>query len=96
MGRNKYIYALADYAIVVSSDADAGGTWSGAVENLSQKWCPLFVREADDVPDGNRKLLRKGGKPLSLNHLDSGHSFLNYLSSKTVDDSGPAQTTLFS
>ena len=27
MGRNKYLYALADYAVVVSSD-EKGGTWT--------------------------------------------------------------------
>lgn len=96
MGRNKYIYAIADYSIVVSSDADSGGTWSGAIENLAQKWCPLFVREAPDTPDGNRKLVRKGGIPLSSNHIETSQTFLDYLSLQMTSDNGPAQTSLFS
>jgi predicted Rossmann fold nucleotide-binding protein DprA/Smf involved in DNA uptake len=34
MGRNRLIYCLADYAIVVASDAESGGTWAGATEAL--------------------------------------------------------------
>jgi predicted Rossmann fold nucleotide-binding protein DprA/Smf involved in DNA uptake len=34
MGRNKLIYGLADFGVVVSSDYKTGGTWSGAVEAL--------------------------------------------------------------
>ena len=34
MARNRYIYCLADTAIVISSTADKGGTWTGAIENL--------------------------------------------------------------
>jgi predicted Rossmann fold nucleotide-binding protein DprA/Smf involved in DNA uptake len=36
MARNKLIYALADFSLVVSSDYNKGGTWSGAVERLNQ------------------------------------------------------------
>ena len=63
MGRNKYLYALADYAVVVSS-GEKGGTWSGATENLRHGWCPLFVRQGDDVPIGNKVLLSKGANPM--------------------------------
>src|SRR5206468_1140399 len=45
MGRNKIIYGLADFAVVVSSDYQTGGTWAGAVEALKAGWCPVFVRE---------------------------------------------------
>ena len=34
MGRNRLIYSLADYAIVVASDVEKGGTWAGATEAL--------------------------------------------------------------
>jgi predicted Rossmann fold nucleotide-binding protein DprA/Smf involved in DNA uptake len=66
MSRNKVIYALADYAVVISSGFEKGGTWAGAMENLRQKYSPLFVRAGDEVPEGNRKLLEKGGLPLDL------------------------------
>ena len=78
MGRNKLIYALADAAIVISSDADRGGTWAGATENLRHDWCPLFVRNGTDVPEGNRRLLKLGALPIDDQDLASpnGHSLL--------------------
>ncbi len=63
MQRNKQIYALADFGLVVSSGYNEGGTWSGAVEQLEKlHLAPLFVR-AGDVPEGNRQLLRRGALP---------------------------------
>ena len=70
MGRNKVIYGAADYAVVVSSEYQKGGTWAGAVENLSAGWCPTFVRSGDDVPLGNRELVTKGAQPLLEDSLD--------------------------
>ncbi|MBS4007343.1 MAG: DNA-protecting protein DprA [Clostridium sp.] len=64
MERNKYIYALANYGVVVSSSIDKGGTWAGATENLRAGWVPLFVRAGDDMPEGNKKLLEQGGIPI--------------------------------
>jgi predicted Rossmann fold nucleotide-binding protein DprA/Smf involved in DNA uptake len=60
MGRNKYVYGLADWALVVSSTADKGGTWGGAVEALKAGKKPVFVRMEGNVPEGNHKLLEKG------------------------------------
>ena len=60
MGRNRLIYALADYAIVVASDAEKGGTWAGATNALKAKWAPVFVLEHPAMPEGNRQLLQKG------------------------------------
>jgi DNA processing protein len=64
MGRNKLIYGLADFAVVVSSDYQTGGTWAGAVEALKAGWCPVFAREGADVPKGNRELLKLGAVAL--------------------------------
>jgi len=60
MGRNRLIYCLADYAIVVASDAETGGTWAGATETLKNNWIPVFVLEHEAMPDGNKLLLQKG------------------------------------
>jgi predicted Rossmann fold nucleotide-binding protein DprA/Smf involved in DNA uptake len=65
MGRNKLIYGLADYAVVVSSEVNKGGTWAGATETLKSGWCPLFVRGDGSAPDGNRELIKRGAAPLS-------------------------------
>jgi len=64
MGRNKVIYGLAEFAAVVSSDFQTGGTWAGAVEALKARWCPVFVREGDGVPKGNVELLKLGATAL--------------------------------
>jgi predicted Rossmann fold nucleotide-binding protein DprA/Smf involved in DNA uptake len=71
MGRNKLIYGLADFAVVVSSDFQTGGTWAGAVEALKARWCPVFVRGGEDVPKGNRELLKLGATALSGDELTS-------------------------
>jgi predicted Rossmann fold nucleotide-binding protein DprA/Smf involved in DNA uptake len=60
MGRNRLIYCLADYAIVVATDAETGGTWAGAIETLKSKWVPVFVLEHNAMPEGNRLLMQKG------------------------------------
>ena len=60
MGRNRLIYTLADYAIVVASDAETGGTWAGATETLKNNWVPVFVLEHEAMPEGNKMLLQKG------------------------------------
>jgi len=64
MGRNKVIYGLADFAVVVSSDFQTGGTWAGAVEALKAGWRPVFARESDAAPQGNRELIKLGAVPL--------------------------------
>jgi predicted Rossmann fold nucleotide-binding protein DprA/Smf involved in DNA uptake len=63
MGRNRLIYTLADYAIVVASDAEIGGTWAGATETLKNGWVPIFVLEHERMPEGNKLLLQKGALP---------------------------------
>jgi predicted Rossmann fold nucleotide-binding protein DprA/Smf involved in DNA uptake len=64
MGRNKYIYALADYGLVVSSDYNKGGTWAGAIEALNQeKKISVFVRSEGNIPNGNKQLLKRSAKP---------------------------------
>ena len=60
MGRNRLIYTLADYALVVASDAETGGTWAGATEALKNSWIPVFVLEHEKMPEGNKLLLQKG------------------------------------
>jgi predicted Rossmann fold nucleotide-binding protein DprA/Smf involved in DNA uptake len=69
MGRNKLIYGLAKFAVVVSSDHQTGGTWAGAVEALKGKWCPVLVRNGVGVPRGNKELLKLGAMALPANEL---------------------------
>ena len=66
MQRNKLIYALADAALVVSSDYEKGGTWAGAVEQLRKfKFVPVYVRSTGDRGKGLEALEQKGAVPWS-------------------------------
>jgi len=82
MGRNKLIYALANFAIVVDSARERGGTWSGAIENLNRRWVPMFVRSDNDAAPGNRELIRRGGLPLATDDLSGTRSLLTLLDSR--------------
>ena len=77
MARNRYIYALADYAVVVDSAEGEGGTWAGAVEDLRHEWTPLYVREANDKP-GNRALIAKGAHRFAY-RFETRESLKEYL-----------------
>ncbi len=64
MQRNKLIYALADAALVVSSDSNKGGTWSGAVEQLGRfPRIPVYVRSTGEPSQGLDALREKGALP---------------------------------
>ena len=53
MQRNKLIYALADAALVVSSDYEKGGTWAGAVEQLEKlQFVPVYIRSNGEIGKG--------------------------------------------
>jgi predicted Rossmann fold nucleotide-binding protein DprA/Smf involved in DNA uptake len=69
MGRNKVIYGLADFAVVVSSDFQTGGTWAGAMEALKAGWCPTFARDGAGAPKGNTGLIKAGATPLPESEL---------------------------
>ena len=61
LARNKLIYAMTDYGLVVSAQYKRGGTWAGAEEELKRP-VPrsVYVRTAGDVPSGNQELLNLG------------------------------------
>jgi predicted Rossmann fold nucleotide-binding protein DprA/Smf involved in DNA uptake len=64
MGRNKYIYALSDYALVISAEIEKGGTWAGATEEMKRSnGRPVFVRHENGIPEGNPELIRRGAIP---------------------------------
>jgi predicted Rossmann fold nucleotide-binding protein DprA/Smf involved in DNA uptake len=64
MQRNKLIYALADAALVVSSDYEKGGTWAGAVEQLERlRFVSVYVRSNGQTGKGLEALRQKGALP---------------------------------
>lgn len=62
MMRNRYIYAQSAGTVVVRSDLNKGGTWTGANENLKHGWCPTLCWE-HPYP-GNQALIKKGAIPI--------------------------------
>ena len=84
MGRNKLIYGFADYAVVVSSDVEKGGTWAGATEALKTGSCPVFVRMGDEVPAGNHGLIRKGGLALDETELKVIDDLLSWMKGRSL------------
>jgi DNA processing protein len=64
MQRNKLIYALADAALVINSDYQKGGTWAGAVEQLTKlRLVPVFVRSRGEIGNGLAGLQNMGALP---------------------------------
>lgn len=77
MARNKYVYCLADAAVVVATGKDKGGTWNGAVEDLKQGWVPLWIKPHVDSQSGNAALVERGAHwlpdgPLEIGSLITG------------------------
>ena len=66
MMRNKYIYAQSEATVIVKSDYNKGGTWSGATENLKNKWCKEFCWNNLKY-NGNQALIKKGAIPIDDN-----------------------------
>lgn len=64
MQRNKFIYALADAALVVTADFEKGGTWAGAIEQLDRfHFVPVFVRNGTNAGKGISALMQQGAIP---------------------------------
>jgi len=64
MERNKLIYALADAALVISSDYQKGGTWAGATEQLTKlRLVPIFIRSQGEIGKGLQELQNMGALP---------------------------------
>ncbi|MDE2816700.1 MAG: DNA-processing protein DprA [Chloroflexota bacterium] len=64
MQRNKLVYALSDAGLIVESDYNKGGTWTGAIEQLNRlRFVPVFARSDGQASQGIEALLRKGAHP---------------------------------
>jgi len=59
MGRNRWVYALADHALVVACSEGRGGTWAGALEALKQR-LRVYVKTGNPARPGNDALLAHG------------------------------------
>ena len=98
MGRNKLIYAQAALTVVVASDADSGGTWSGATEALKHGNGSVAVWRGDGEGPGNQLLQERGARPVSSlddieSLLDGAH--LSVHQPESAPASAPEQQSLF-
>ena len=93
MSRNRYIYGLADAAVVISSTPDKGGTWNGALEDLKAAWVPLWVKRTKNEKSGNPELVRRGARWLP-DDLASLECLMNGSTGRS-DDSDHAGLPLF-
>jgi len=93
MGRNKIIYGLSDYTIVVSSEFQTGGTWAGATEALKTSSCAVFVRDGEKVPKGNRELLKLGANAVPESELTQLEDLAEWLQQRARKS--PSEGDLF-
>lgn len=95
MARNKYIYCLADSALVIHS-GKKGGTLNGAEENLKKGWVPLWVKPTDDTNAANADLVAKGGSWCEANIQNLNIAALLFAGNNSAQQSKEEQTDLFS
>lgn len=62
MMRNRYIYAQSVGTVVVRSNLNQGGTWTGANDNLKNNWCTTLCW--DHLYPGNQALIKNGATPI--------------------------------
>ena len=90
MGRNKLVYAQGALTVVVASDADTGGTWSGANEALKHHYGRVAVWRGNGEGPGNELLQQRGAQPVSsINDLES---LLNEANSPQPEQPAPGPT----
>jgi DNA processing protein len=96
MRRNKLIYALADASLVVSSDVDKGGTWSGAIEQLEKlRLVPMYVRSTEGSSNGLDALKKKGALPWPNPRDSAAFHAIFEIGSATSAAMTPAALSLF-
>ncbi|MCQ2795254.1 MAG: DNA-processing protein DprA [Bacilli bacterium] len=70
LGRNKFIYILSKYVIVIKAIYEIknkkkiGGTWNGAIENLNSHYKNLLVFD-NQKNNGNKELIKLGAMKIS-------------------------------
>lgn len=66
MARNKFIYAQSEATVVVRSDYNKGGTWTGAKECLRHEYSKILCWDNSKY-DGNQELINEGAFPINEN-----------------------------
>src|SRR5262245_8724592 len=95
MARNKMIYALADFALVIACEAGKGGTWAGAEYELRTGRVPIFAVDSPEAPDGNRRLIELGAHPYPGSIDDQPASLRAWLEAHATSRTPNSQVSLF-
>ena len=73
MARNKLVYSLTDTTVVIATDLETGGTWSGATEAITKRLCDVAVWIGEGAGPGNDSLVEQGGRAIgSVDQLLDG------------------------
>ncbi|QKK03613.1 MAG: DNA-protecting protein DprA [Pseudomonadota bacterium] len=64
MGRNKYIYCLANAGLIVTCEKESGGTYAGAKEALKHAWVPVWTHRTASAAEGMAALEALGAARL--------------------------------
>jgi len=89
MMRNRYIYAQSVATLIVRSDLNKGGTWTGANENLKHNWCTTLCRDCSTP--GNRELIKMGAIPIG----DDWNGIIPKQPAKSAPEESYEQISLF-
>lgn len=89
MMRNRFIYVQSVGTVVVRSDLNKGGTWTGASDNLKHGWCPTLCW--DHPYPGNQALIQMGAAPIDENWDGVMPEEIN----KVIPSESYQQTSLF-
>lgn len=66
MGRNKFIYTQSEATLVVRSEYNKGGTWSGANESLKKDYCKVLCWDNNEYA-GNKAIIKNGAIAINEN-----------------------------
>ena len=91
MTRNRYLYALGDWALAISAALNTGGTWAGATDNLKRQTIPLLVHSRKQMPAGNQALIERGAIPLDNAVLEKETSLRDWLANQESRTESPVQ-----
>ncbi|MBV9597538.1 MAG: DNA-protecting protein DprA [Chloroflexi bacterium] len=97
MARNRYIYCLAEAAVVVATGDGTGGTWNGALLNLKEGWVPLWINRNLESTAGGAALVEKGGRWLPDGDFEVAELLTASETSLAQDvphNAGPAPVTI--
>lgn len=89
MGRNKYIYCLADAGVIVTCEKERGGTFSGAKESLRNHWVPVWTRRTESSADGVAALEAMGAARLPESDFRIKSLFEQQPEAKTPSEKDP-------